>query len=208
MNIDLSESLSDRTDDLGRSVEQLRLLSEAVSHLGEGVLITSDDLEWPGPNIVFVNEAISRMTGYDADELIGQSPRMLQGAATDPEVVQGIKSKLVETGSCIVELVNYRKDGTPYEVELFITSLFNACGKRTHFVSIQRDITDRKALVEALRREHELNSSIVNTSKSVTLVLDAECRILQFNPYLENLTGWRFDEVQGKDWFEMFLPGS
>ena len=102
--------------------------------------------------------------------------------------------------------MNYRKDGTPYEVELFITPLFNQAGKRTHFVSVQRDITQRKATQEALRSEHEFNTNIVNTSQHVTLVLDTAGRIVGFNPYLEKLTGWRHAEAIGQDWFEAFVP--
>jgi len=206
LNIDLDELLWNRTQQLDRSIEQLRLLSEAMAHLGEGVIITGDRLDWPGPRIIYVNEAMCRISGYTADELIGQTPRILQGDATDCDSLRKIKRDLLSRGMCNIELVNYRKDGTPYDAELFITPLFDTDNHRTHFVSIQRDITDRKILIEELHREHDFSRSIVNTIQNVTLVLDAEMRILQFNPYLEKITGWRFDEVKGRSWFEIFLP--
>ncbi len=206
LNIDLDESLFDTSQNLDRSIEQLRLLSEAMAHLGEGVIITGDDLEWPGPEIIYVNETMCRMTGYTANELIGTTPRILQGEATTPEVLQQIRQDLKAGRSCLVELVNYRKDGTPYDVELFISPMFDEVGKHTNFVSIQRDITERKLLAEALRREHEFNRSIIETSQNVTLVLDTDGRIVEFNPYLEKITGWRFDEVKNRDWFETFVP--
>ena len=63
--------------------EQLRLLNTAIHDLNEGIVITEDELEWPGPKILFVNPAMTRITGYRADELIGQTPRLLQGQRTN-----------------------------------------------------------------------------------------------------------------------------
>jgi PAS domain S-box-containing protein len=208
LNINLDELLSDKSDRLDRSIELLRLLSEAVAHLGEGVMITGDNLDWPGPEILFVNEAMCRIAGYEANELIGKSPRVLQGEATCPEALERMRHDLKDGGTCLVELVNYRKDGTAYDVEIFVTPLFDASGKRTNFVSIQRDITERKRIANESRREHEFNQMIINTSQNVTLVLDTEGRIVEFNPYLEKITGWRFEEVNGRDWFEIFVPPS
>lgn len=206
LNIDLDESLLKKSHQLDHSIEQLRLLSEAVAHLGEGVMITGDGLDWPSPKIIFVNEAMCQIAGYSADELIGKTPRILQGEATSTESLLQLRDDLKESGSCKIELVNYRKDGTPYDVDILITPLFDDSGHRTHFVSIQRDITEQKALSEKLRQELEFNQNIVNTSQNATLVLDQEGKIVQLNPYLEQITGWRFDEVHGQNWFEVFLP--
>ncbi len=73
-------------------------------------------------------------------------------------------------------------------------------------VSIERDVTERKRVAEALRREHEFNRRILDTIQNVVLVLDPEGRILQFNSYLEKISGWKFEEVRGRDWFETFIP--
>ena len=75
----LNEQLEHHVADQTR---EIRLLAEAISHLGEGILITDYDLDWPGPQIRFVNEAMCRISGYSAEELIGQSPRILQSEAT------------------------------------------------------------------------------------------------------------------------------
>jgi PAS domain S-box-containing protein len=206
LNINLDGSYSDKSRRLDRSIERLWALSEAVAHLGEGVMITTDDLKWPGPEIIFVNDAMCRIVGYEASELIGKSPRILQGEGTNPDALKRMRRDLETNGSCIVELVNYRKDGTQYDVEIFITPLLDADGNRKNLVSVQRDVTQRKIDAEELRREHDFNASIVNTSQNVTLVLDTEGKIVQFNPYLEKITGWRFDEMQGRNWFETFVP--
>lgn len=206
LNIHLDESLSDTSYQLDDSIQHLRLLFEAVAHLGEGVMITGDDVEWPEPQIIFVIEAMCQITGYAAHELIGKTPRILHGEATSTAALEQIPRDLQASGKCAIELVNYRKDGTPYDVEILITPMFDASGKRTNFVSIQRDITQRKRVAEELRREHEFSTCIVNNGQVAVLVLDMQGRIVQFNPYLETITGWRFEEVQGRDFIQTFLP--
>jgi len=204
LNINLDETLTEKTHQLDHSIQQLRLLSEAVGHLGEGVMITADHLEWPGPEILFVNDAMCRIAGYKADELIGKTPRILQGDATNADALERMRQELLSQGTSSVELVNYRKDGKAYDVEIVVTPLFDANGQRTNFVSIQRDITERKRVAEALRREHEINCNIFDTIQNVILVLDTEGRVLQFNPYFEKISGWKLDEVRGRNWFETF----
>jgi two-component system, LuxR family, sensor kinase FixL len=199
LNMELKQRVAEQ-------ISEIRLLAEAVANLGEGVLITGSELDWPGPQTVFVNEAMCRITGYTADELIGQSPRLLQGDDTDRDTLVRIKAELFAGRSVVEELINYRKDGTPYDVEMYITPLFNFDNRLTHFVSIQRDITERKQAQEALRREYELSEGIINSAHHVILVLGAEGQIRRFNPHLEKLTGWQLVDVKGRDWFDTFLP--
>ncbi len=68
------------------------------------------------------------------------------------------------------------------------------------------DITKRKESEEEQRREHELSEGIVNTAQAIILLLDLKGRILRFNPYLEQISGWKLEDVQGMDWFDTFLP--
>ena len=133
------------------------------------------------------------------------SPRILQGKETDRGTLDRIRSELSAGRMCMAEMINYRKDGTPYQAEVLIMPMYDADNNRTHFVSIHRDISARKRAEEALRSEHELNEGMINTAQHIVLLLDTHGRIERFNPYLEELTGWRLDEVRGKDWFETFL---
>lgn len=199
LNINLGESLADRTDELERSLNELRLLSEAVSNLGEGVLITNDSLEWPGPQIVFVNDALCRITGYTAKELIGRSPRILQGKETDRETLDQIKTELSAGRSCEAELVNYRKDRTRYDAELFITPLSNAEGQRTNFVSIHRDITEQKRVRAELRKNEERLRAILNTAADAIINIDHSGRITDVNPATEEMFGYTQDELIGQN---------
>lgn len=199
INEQLEQQLADQTD-------KISLLATAISNLGEGILITNDNLDWPGPHIVFVNEAMCRITGYTADELIGQSPRILQGSEPDRITLDQIRNELSTGDMCKHEVINYRKDGTPYHAEVIIKPMFDENNFSTHFVSVHRDITDRKLAEESLRQEQELNEGMINTAQHIVLLLDKDGKINRFNPYMEELTGWSLNEVRGKDWFDTFLP--
>ena len=68
------------------------------------------------------------------------------------------------------------------------------------------DITRRKELEEQLKKERDYSESVFGAVQMIMLQLDAEGRIVRFNPYMEQLSGYRLQEVQGKDWFTTFLP--
>jgi PAS domain S-box-containing protein len=78
-------------------------------------------------------------------------------------------------------------------------------GRNVHF-ELAVDITDRKRFEEELTKERDFAESLVATANVIILVLDVKGRILLFNPYLENISGYKIDEVKGKDWFTTFLP--
>ncbi len=75
-----------------RAEETLRLLNSAVLQSRESILITDAELDLPGPRIVFVNPAFTKMTGYTAEEVIGKTPRILQGSRTDKAVIKSAPS--------------------------------------------------------------------------------------------------------------------
>jgi two-component system, cell cycle sensor histidine kinase and response regulator CckA len=126
--------------------EALRLLSSAVEQAKESIVITDAELDLPGPRIIFVNPAFTRMTGYTAEEAIGKTPRILQGPRTDKTVLRRLRQNLERGEVFEGEAINYRKDGTEFNLEWQIAGLRNIGGKITHFVAIQRDITERKQL--------------------------------------------------------------
>lgn len=71
--------------------------------------------------------------------------------------------------------------------------------------AIFNDITKRKQAEDALREQHDFSESLIETAQAIILVLDVHGRIVRFNPYMEKILGYRYDEVKGQDWFEMFL---
>lgn len=148
------------TDGTARRAEQdqLRLLAAAVSTIDDLVVITDATLDEPGPTIVFVNDAFERHTGYLREESIGRSPRFLQGPDTDRDQLDRIREALVRRQSVTAELVNYRQDGTPFWVELVIVPIFDHGGLCTHFVSVQRDVGERRRAEERFRQSQRLES--------------------------------------------------
>jgi PAS domain S-box-containing protein len=69
-----------------------------------------------------------------------------------------------------------------------------------------RDVTELKKAEETLRSESDFSKSLVDTAQAIVLVLDTEGRIVSYNPYLEEISGYRLEDVKGKDWFTTFLP--
>ncbi len=124
--------------------ESLQLLGSAVTQSKDSILITEAELEAPGPKIVFVNPAFTKMTGYTAEEALGKTPRILQGPRTDKAVLNRLLKNLHEGEVFEGETVNYRKNGEELEIEWQIAPIRNAAGTITHFVGIQRDIKERK----------------------------------------------------------------
>jgi len=131
----------------GKVIERLRLLEAAVEKANDVILITeAEPVDQSGPRIVYVNPAFTEMTGYTSEEALGKTPRILQGPDTDLLVNAKIRAGLEKWQPIQVEVLNYRKDGTKFWSELNIVPLANSRGWYTHWISIQRDITARKAL--------------------------------------------------------------
>jgi PAS domain S-box-containing protein len=135
----------DVTDTRNQDV-QLRLLETAVARMNDMVLITdaSTAEKAADASIVFVNDAFCTTTGYSRAELIGKSPRMVQGPKTQRDRLDRIRTAIISEQPVKVELINYTKTGKEFWVEMDIAPIRNDAGKLTHYVSIQRDTSDRK----------------------------------------------------------------
>jgi len=133
--------------------ERLRLLESVVVNANDAIVITeAEPIQSPGPRILYVNEAFTRMTGYSLQEVLGKTPRLLQGPKTDKETLTRIRTTLQQWHSDVFELVNYRKDGSEFWVELSIVPIADDTGWYTHWISVQRDITQRKEVEEVLAK--------------------------------------------------------
>lgn len=126
------------------------LLAQVVRFSEDSIIITSTELEPPGPKIVYVNPGFTKMTGYSSQEVIGQNPRILQGPKTDRNVLNQLKLALQEGKVFFGQAINYRKDGTEFYNEWHIEPIKDEANVITHYVAIQRDITQRKQTEEAL----------------------------------------------------------
>jgi PAS domain S-box-containing protein len=139
--------------DRRQSEERLRLLESAVVNAGDSVIITeADSVTGAGPRIVYVNRAFTEATGYTEAEVIGQTPRILQGPKTSREELDRIKNALLRWEPVRTEIINYSRDGSEYWADLRIVPVADERGWYTHWVGVQRDITERKKAEESLRR--------------------------------------------------------
>lgn len=127
--------------------ERLRLLEAAVENANDGVLITNLNA-----STVYANPALEHMCGYTLDELLGTSPGILQGEQTDRIAASRIRDAIKRRKPIHQEILNYTKAGDPYWNELHITPVMDAHGTVTHFMSIQRDISERKRIENQLKQ--------------------------------------------------------
>lgn len=157
-------------------------LSDVIANLGDYtldcILITkAEPQDWPnGPEIVWCNRAFTEMTGYELSEIIGKTPRLLQGDLTDKYVRAELGRKLKKWEASKVDLYNYTKSGTGFWVELSIFPVKDEKGWFRYWVSLQRDITERK------NRELELQR--------------ANDRILEYQKYMESFSYSAFHDLR------------
>jgi sigma-B regulation protein RsbU (phosphoserine phosphatase) len=121
------------------TLEKSELLQKATNESSEGITISSMSPE--DRPLIYVNEGFQRMTGYLDEEVIGRNCRFLQGQNTDQKAVQKIRNAINKGESCIVELLNYKKDGSPFWNRLSITPIRDDHNEVTHYVGVQSDIT-------------------------------------------------------------------
>ncbi len=150
--------LEELTADLAYSVGTLRAraaraagdaertrLATAIEQTAESVVITD-----PDANIVYVNPAFERITGYTAAEVIGRNPRFLQSGVQQPAVYADMWSTLTAGGTWTGELVNRRKDGTTHTEEASITPVVDAQGALASYVAVKRDVTHLREVEASL----------------------------------------------------------
>lgn len=146
--VDFTRDITERR----RAEESLLLFESAIEQATEAITITTPELDLPGPRIIFVNPAFTRMTGYAAEDVIGQTPRILQGPRTDRSTLDRLREKLARGEAFEGMAINYRKDGSEFYMEWRVDPIKNGRGEVTHYVAVQRDVTERVRAKEARMR--------------------------------------------------------
>ena len=182
----------------------LSLLESAISNDYDSILITELDLEKPGPKIVYVNDGFCEMTGYSKEEVIGKTPRILQGPKTDPKVLEKLKSRL-KSGQCFFgQTINYKKDGTEFINQWDIHPLTDKEGNPTHWVSYQHDISKRKRAEQQLVDTKIEFDQLREETHCTTLDIDIDGNIVSSNQAFRALTGYSEEEITHTKVWKMF----
>ncbi|WP_300527064.1 PAS domain-containing protein [Maricaulis sp.] len=178
-------------------------------HMNDAVVVSeAEPLANPGPRIVWVNRAFTEMTGYSPEDVIGQSPRLLQGPQTDEATRQRIREALNNWQHIREEILNYRKDGEIFWAELDIRPVANEEGWYTHWVAVQRDITQRKTREAALRQARELlederqsfwlQSLVAKHANEIAFVSAPDMSTIWVNEAFSAITGFAAEELIGR----------
>lgn len=192
----MTDSKSNAYQNLAISLEDKALLFQAaLDQSYNSVVITDANSTDDGPRIVYANPSFERMTGYSVNELIGKSPKILQGPLTDRKVIEEMRICL-RTGKYFEgSTINYNKDGHPYNVEWSISPIKDSSGAIQYFVSVQKNIT---AFIKA-QQERNLLAKALNDSPDCVMITDIENKIVFVNTGFEQLTGYQQHEVLGRE---------
>ncbi|MEG9500702.1 MAG: PAS domain-containing protein [Methylorubrum extorquens] len=122
-------------------VELVKMLAEP---LDVAVLLTDIDLERPGPTILYANPAFARMSGYAISQVLGGSPRLLQGSGTSREATRMVARSLRTDGRFRGVLQNYRQSGEAYLCEIDVRAILDRAGSPQAFIAFEREVVRRR----------------------------------------------------------------
>ncbi|PZX61140.1 PAS domain S-box-containing protein [Algoriphagus ratkowskyi] len=125
--------------------QKLKLLESVITNTNDAVLITeAEPFDEPGPKIIYINEAFTKMTGYTANEVLGKTPRILQGPNSNREELAKLGRKMRNWEPCELTTINYKKSGEEFWINFSLTPVADENGWYTHWISIERDVTEKK----------------------------------------------------------------
>lgn len=164
------------------ALSNLKLMESVVTNTSDAIIITeAEPFKSPGPKIVFVNEAFCKMTGYKKGEVIGKTPRILQGPKTDRSAIKKLSTAIQNWQKYETTLLNYKKSGEEFWINFTISPIANEKGWYTHWIAIERDVTENKvaelennllAEINQLFLKHNNLNELLN--KIVRKILDTE----------------------------------
>ncbi|MCK7592314.1 diguanylate cyclase [Pseudomarimonas salicorniae] len=168
---------------------------DIVEHAADVVIVTeADDIDGPtGPRIVYVNRAFEELTGYSPEEVLGETPRLLQGKLTSAEACARIREALGRKEAVRETLLNYGKTGRPYWLDMNIVPLSNRLGQVTHFAAIERNVSDSVFHADQLEQR---NRDLRELKQNLQALVDRRTTELrEANHRLEKLAF--YDELTG-----------
>lgn len=171
---------SDNKDPTDFRIDSAKLFTQATEQT-RMALCVSDPFQDDCP-IIYANQAFTDLTGYNRDEVVGRNCRFLQGEDTDPKAVERIRIAMENQDVVVVDILNYRKDGTTFWNALHVGPIFTENGDLAYFYGSQWDITKiLNARSEAIRQEqiaeelqHRTNNLFAIISSIVSLTARGE----------------------------------
>jgi PAS domain S-box-containing protein len=130
-----------------------------LESMSESILVTDTHLDSPGPRIIYANPAFEKMTGWTKEEIIGKSPRILQGPKTNRDIFHDLKTKLRNGESWQGRTINYRKNGTEFYMEWSITPVKNKEGAVYQYIAVQKEVTQIVLTELQLQKAIEMDKS-------------------------------------------------
>jgi diguanylate cyclase (GGDEF)-like protein/PAS domain S-box-containing protein len=189
------QMLTDMTAQIAGN-RKLRLMQRSIESSSNGIVIC--DAHAPDFPVVYVNPTFERVTGYSKEEALGRNCRFLQGNDADPDNAQPlaeIRAALKQGKDVSAVLRNYRKDGTPFWNDLYLSPIRNQEGRITHFVGIQNDISERKSVESELayNTSHDVLTRLPNRA----LLEDRLTQACQFAHRYGRTVGLLFIDLDG-----------
>jgi len=144
---------------------RLKLLESVVVHTNDAIVIANaTPINAPGPIIIYVNEAYTKITGYSLEESIGTNPRKLQNKNTDRKELDRFRNSLEKWQPSEMTIRNSRKNGEEFWANVRVTPVANEKGEFTHWVSVQRDVTKE---IEAQKEKEVLMNELINNNNEL-----------------------------------------
>ena len=186
-------------------ITQRKLSEEELSKLSSAVQRTPDPVVIANANgtIEYVNAAFEKVTGYSAQEVIGQTPRIVKSGHHPREFYRRLWDTILAGRPWWGTFVNRRKDGQLYFAEASIAPIFSPQGKITHFVSVERDITERKQAEKKLQESADEISDLYHQAPCGYHSLDPEGVFIRINETELRWLGYSRDEILGKKFTEV-----
>ncbi len=147
--------------------------------------MTVTDPHLPDNPIVFANRAFLEMTGYSAEEVIGNNCRFLQGPETDPASISDVRQSIETRSEFATEVLNYRKDGSSFWNALFVSPVFDDQGNLVYFFGSQLDVSRRRDAEDALRQAQkmealgQLTGGIAHDFNNLLQVMSGHLEVIQ-----------------------------
>lgn len=184
-----------------RAEAGLRLQGSALDAAANGILITDSE-----GTIIWANPAMTTLTGYRIDELVGRNPRILKSGRHDAAFYRALHETVRSGAVWRGEIANRRKDGSVYLEEMTITPLRGPEGAVGHFIAVKQDITERKGAETATRESEERYRSLVTATAQLVWSTNARGEVAGDLPTWREYTGQSFEQIQGAGWTDALHP--